>query len=416
MTPEILLEALDEGGYRREDPVTGPGQIARRGFILDVFPSDQDAPVRLEFLGDTLESLRVFDPETQRTVRPMEALTLLPLSDVFPTRTTLSVLRARLKERFGETPATRAFLESLDRGLLPDETVELLPSSPGPPPHPTSTSRAPWPWFSTPRRSGPRPWPSWSAPTKTGSVASRAGAAACPCRPRKPSFPESPSLPPQDDHTLLLRDLDPEARGLALGARPVPRYAGDVDASPSISGAPRPPPPAPFSFSATRVARSACVTCCGKAAFGWARTSRWRPACSPSPRASRCRRSACACWPTATSSRRRCISTRAVAGARRASSPTSATSDRRPRGARGARDRPLRGARDPGPGRGPARVMVLSYQGGTGSRCPSTPSTASRSTRAPSTRGPPSTGWAAGAGTRSRSGSRRPCGTWRPSS
>ena len=66
MTPEILLEALDEGGYAREDPVTAPGQVARRGGILDVFPSDASEPVRIEFFGDTVESLRRFDPDTQR--------------------------------------------------------------------------------------------------------------------------------------------------------------------------------------------------------------------------------------------------------------------------------------------------------------------------------------------------------------
>ena len=44
---EILLEALDEGGYAREDPVTAPGQVARRGGIIDVFPSDRAEPVRI---------------------------------------------------------------------------------------------------------------------------------------------------------------------------------------------------------------------------------------------------------------------------------------------------------------------------------------------------------------------------------
>ncbi|HVQ30708.1 MAG TPA: hypothetical protein VMV21_14055, partial [Vicinamibacteria bacterium] len=117
MTPEILLEALDESGYRREDPVTGAGQMARRGGILDVFPPDHDAPVRLEFLGDTIESLRRFDPETQRTVAPLESLVLLPLSDVFPTRSILARLRTRVDERFEEGRERRSFLESLDRGL-----------------------------------------------------------------------------------------------------------------------------------------------------------------------------------------------------------------------------------------------------------------------------------------------------------
>ncbi len=74
MTPEILLEALDEGGYQREDPVTAPGQVARRGGILDVFPTDADEPVRIEFFGDTVESLRRFDPDTQRASGPLDAL------------------------------------------------------------------------------------------------------------------------------------------------------------------------------------------------------------------------------------------------------------------------------------------------------------------------------------------------------
>ena len=105
MTPEILLEALDEGGYRREDPVTGPGQIALRGGILDIFPSDADWPVRLEFFGDTVESLRRFDPGTQRSEGPLESLEILPLSDLFATR---SILRDAARSACRSASATRA--------------------------------------------------------------------------------------------------------------------------------------------------------------------------------------------------------------------------------------------------------------------------------------------------------------------
>jgi transcription-repair coupling factor (superfamily II helicase) len=130
MTPEILLEALDEGGYVREDPVTAPGQMARRGGILDIFPSDRDTPVRLEFLGDTVESLRTFDPETQRTVAALDALTTLPLSDVFPTRSIVAALRTRVSERFAPGRERAQFLESLERGFVPESLVELLPLVP----------------------------------------------------------------------------------------------------------------------------------------------------------------------------------------------------------------------------------------------------------------------------------------------
>jgi transcription-repair coupling factor (superfamily II helicase) len=130
LLPEILLEALDEGGYRREDPVTAPGQVARRGGILDVFPPDQLSPVRLEFLGDTLESLRRFDPETQRTTETLDVLEILPISDVFPTRSVLAALREELPRRFADRRELPTLLERLERGLVPEEVVEMLPLVP----------------------------------------------------------------------------------------------------------------------------------------------------------------------------------------------------------------------------------------------------------------------------------------------
>jgi len=127
MTPEILLEALDEGGYRREDPVTSPGQIARRGGILDVFPPDRDDPVRIELLGDTIESLRSFDPETQRSRAALDEVEILPLSDLFPTRSTLAALRDRLVERFPKARSLPTWLERIDRGLVDEDITERLP-------------------------------------------------------------------------------------------------------------------------------------------------------------------------------------------------------------------------------------------------------------------------------------------------
>ncbi|HEX9188069.1 MAG TPA: transcription-repair coupling factor, partial [Vicinamibacteria bacterium] len=131
MTPEILLEALDEGGYAREDPVTAPGQVARRGGILDVFPSDRADPVRIEFFGDTVESLRRFDPDTQRAIGPIDALVTLPLADVFATRSVLASLPALLAERFAGRRELAPLLESLARGLPPEGLVELVPLVPG---------------------------------------------------------------------------------------------------------------------------------------------------------------------------------------------------------------------------------------------------------------------------------------------
>jgi transcription-repair coupling factor (superfamily II helicase) len=66
-------------GYESHDMVEMPGQFTVRGGIVDVFPAEAERPVRLELFGDAVESLREFDPNTQRSVRPIERVTFPPL-------------------------------------------------------------------------------------------------------------------------------------------------------------------------------------------------------------------------------------------------------------------------------------------------------------------------------------------------
>jgi transcription-repair coupling factor (superfamily II helicase) len=75
---DMLLEHLDGAGYRREDPVVEAGAFARRGGIVDVFPPGRAWPLRIEFFGDRIDSLREFDPATQRRRHEIEEVTLLP--------------------------------------------------------------------------------------------------------------------------------------------------------------------------------------------------------------------------------------------------------------------------------------------------------------------------------------------------
>ncbi|HMD33257.1 MAG TPA: transcription-repair coupling factor, partial [Candidatus Acidoferrales bacterium] len=79
LTLETLVGFLRVAGYQREQIVAMPGQFALRGGIVDVFPPEGRYPVRIELLGDMVESLREFNPETQRSVRPVDRVTLLPL-------------------------------------------------------------------------------------------------------------------------------------------------------------------------------------------------------------------------------------------------------------------------------------------------------------------------------------------------
>ena len=75
---DMLLEHLTGAGYRREDPVVEAGSFARRGGIVDVFPPGRSWPLRVEFFGDRIDSLREFDPATQRRRQEVEEAMLLP--------------------------------------------------------------------------------------------------------------------------------------------------------------------------------------------------------------------------------------------------------------------------------------------------------------------------------------------------
>jgi transcription-repair coupling factor (superfamily II helicase) len=225
LTPEILLEALVEGGYRREDPVTSPGEVARRGGIVDVFPPDSREPVRLEFLGETLESLRSFDVETQRSSAALSALELTPLADLFPTRSLLAQLGHLLPARFPGARELPPLLERIERGLPPEEVVELLPLVPG------ATVPA-WAYFAD------------ALPVVLDPEAVAAEAEAFHARARDERARRDAGLLPEPEEILVpaaalaerlargpaleLREVDDSARSARLTARPGRRYAGDL--------------------------------------------------------------------------------------------------------------------------------------------------------------------------------------------
>jgi transcription-repair coupling factor (superfamily II helicase) len=81
LSMDDLLAHLTAIGYARTEMVDLPGQFAVRGGIVDVFSPEAPRPVRIELLGDTVESVREFDPRTQRSVAPVVRTTLLPLTE-----------------------------------------------------------------------------------------------------------------------------------------------------------------------------------------------------------------------------------------------------------------------------------------------------------------------------------------------
>jgi transcription-repair coupling factor (superfamily II helicase) len=96
---EILTAHLASVGYTQMDLVEMPGQFTRRGGILDVYSPEADRPVRIEFFGDEIETIRKFDPETQRSQSGLDETQLLPLTETPVTEHLLTAVHARLSKQ-----------------------------------------------------------------------------------------------------------------------------------------------------------------------------------------------------------------------------------------------------------------------------------------------------------------------------
>ena len=100
---EELIGFLVGAGYEKQVTCEMPGQFAVRGGIIDVFSPEALQPVRIELLGDTIESIRAFDPNTQRSTNPVERATLLPLTEFPHPAEVLAAFRARAPPRVAKT-------------------------------------------------------------------------------------------------------------------------------------------------------------------------------------------------------------------------------------------------------------------------------------------------------------------------
>jgi transcription-repair coupling factor (superfamily II helicase) len=96
---EVLSAHLASVGYTQMDLVEMPGQFTRRGGILDVYSPEADRPVRIEFFGDEIETIRKFDPETQRSQSGLDEAELLPLTETPVTEHLLAAVNARLSKQ-----------------------------------------------------------------------------------------------------------------------------------------------------------------------------------------------------------------------------------------------------------------------------------------------------------------------------
>ncbi len=134
---ETLIALLQRQGYNRTDTVADAGEFAVRGSIFDIYPSGLEGGLRLDFFGDELETLRLFDPSTQRTTGPADAHLLLPASEALLDEESIKRFRSRYRERFGANATSDPLYQAVSDGrrlaglehwlpLLEDRLVTLF--------------------------------------------------------------------------------------------------------------------------------------------------------------------------------------------------------------------------------------------------------------------------------------------------
>ncbi len=113
---EALTKLLQANGYSRTDTVHDAGEYAVRGGIVDLFPGGAKEPLRLDFFGDEIETLRSFDPATQRSTGDVPSFTLLPASEALLDEETIKRFRGRYRELFGASATGDPLYQAVSDG------------------------------------------------------------------------------------------------------------------------------------------------------------------------------------------------------------------------------------------------------------------------------------------------------------
>ncbi|HBK45652.1 MAG TPA: transcription-repair coupling factor [Xanthomonadaceae bacterium] len=118
---------LESAGYRNVPQVMDPGDFAVRGGLLDVYPMGAEAPLRVELLDQDIDSIRAFDPESQRSLDKVDAVRMLPGREVPMDDASVERVLAALRERFDVDTRRSALYQDLKSGLAPAGVEYYLP-------------------------------------------------------------------------------------------------------------------------------------------------------------------------------------------------------------------------------------------------------------------------------------------------
>ncbi len=124
---ETLISFLEKNGYARASTVMEPGDFAVRGSLIDLFAPGHEHPLRLDFFGDELESVRAFDGLTQRTLHDAGALELMPVTEFLLDAETISRFRQGYVARFGAVTDDDPLYEAVSAGRRHQGMEHWLP-------------------------------------------------------------------------------------------------------------------------------------------------------------------------------------------------------------------------------------------------------------------------------------------------
>ncbi|MBP2170977.1 transcription-repair coupling factor (superfamily II helicase) [Erwinia toletana] len=119
LSRDTLRSQLEQAGYRSVDQVMAHGEYATRGALLDLYPMGSEQPYRIDFFDDEIDSLRLFDVDTQRTLEEVAAINLLPAHE-FPTdKGAIELFRSQWREQFDVKREAEHIYQQVSKGTLP---------------------------------------------------------------------------------------------------------------------------------------------------------------------------------------------------------------------------------------------------------------------------------------------------------
>ncbi|XHS78055.1 transcription-repair coupling factor [Burkholderiaceae bacterium UC74_6] len=122
-----LKRQLTLGGYSHVSQVVSPGEYAVRGGLIDLFPMGSSVPYRVDLFGDEVDSIRTFDPDTQRSLYPVPAVRLLPGREFPMDEASRKAFRARWREKLEGDPTKARLYKDIDQGLAGGGIEYYLP-------------------------------------------------------------------------------------------------------------------------------------------------------------------------------------------------------------------------------------------------------------------------------------------------